>query len=344
MARDIGIPVAVQTSMMGRSHGTVRTRVMGPILFPVTLEHVEPDGVTMGVGLSSRVNRSEQFLSQPSPRFPRHDGIRTFGLVGAMSLLLHWMVLTTVLVLAPASRARSRDAASQAAPPRVETPMLVFLMKPVRPGPGGGGGGGGNRQRGPIPRAQAPGRDSITLPVAIPITPTAQPRDEVPPPQAVALDAKPLASGSSFQVGLLDGPPALGTSQGPGSGGGVGEGVGTGIGSGRGPGLGPGSGGGTGGGVYRPGSGVTAPTLLLEVKPTYTADALRAKIQGSVLLEVIIQRDGIPRDIRVIRSLDPHGLDQQAVLAVKQWRFGAGRLNGVPVDVQVAIQLDFRIH
>jgi TonB family protein len=146
-----------------------------------------------------------------------------------------------------------------------------------------------------------------------------------------------------FQVGLLDGSPTLGTSQGPGSGGGVGEGVGTGIGSGRGPGLGPGSGGGTGGGVYRPGGGVIPPTLLLQVKPTYTAEALRARIQGSVLLEVVVQTDGTPRDIHVIRSLDRKGLDREAVLAVEKWRFGPGRLNGVPVDVLVSIVLDFSI-
>jgi protein TonB len=83
--------------------------------------------------------------------------------------------------------------------------------------------------------------------------------------------------------------------------------------------------------------------VLLQVKPTYTAEALRAKMQGSVFLEAIVQADGTPRDIRVIRSLDPIGLDRQAVLAVEQWRFGPGRLNGVPVDVLVTIVLDFNI-
>ena len=83
--------------------------------------------------------------------------------------------------------------------------------------------------------------------------------------------------------------------------------------------------------------------MLREVKPTYTAEALRAKIQGSVLLEVVVQRDGTPRDIRVIRSLDPKGLDLEAVLAVERWRFRPGRLNGVPVDVLVTIALDFSV-
>ena len=123
----------------------------------------------------------------------------------------------------------------------------------------------------------------------------------------------------------------------------MGEGIGTGIGSGRGPGIGPGSGGGFGGGTYRPGNGVTSPTLLTQVKPAYTAQALRAKIQGSVVLEAIVQANGTPRDIRVIRSLDAFGLDREAILAVEQWRFGPGRLNGTPVDVLVTIALDFSI-
>ncbi len=184
----------------------------------------------------------------------------------------------------------------------------------------------------------------MTLPVVKPVAPAVQPEQETPPPQVVALDAKPLASDSMFQIGLLEGLPSVSPSQGPGSGGGAGDGVGTGIGSGRGPGVGQGLRGGTGGGVYRPGGGATAPTLLLEVKPTYSNEAMRARIQGSVILEAVIQRDGTPRDIRVIRSLDPGGLDRQAVLAVEQWRFKPGLHDGQPVDVLVTIVLDFRVH
>ena len=329
---------------MGRSRSALRTSVMGPILFPVTLADVEAARVTGGSAPSSRLDPSDQFLARPSPRLPQHDGLGAPAVSGGTSLLFHATVLIALVALAGIRGAGTPESdVGQPAPTRLEMPRLVVLMEPTRLGPGGGGGGGGNRQQRPIPRAQARGRDSVTLPVAKPIAPTAQPRDEAPPPQAVALDATPLASGLAFQVGLLNGPPVLGSSQGPGSGAGVGEGVGTGIGSGRGPGLGPGSGGGTGGGAYRLGGGVTAPTLLTEVKPTYTAEALRAKIQGSVLLELIVQRDGTPRDIRIVRSLDPQGLDRQAVLAIEQWRFAAGRLNGTPVDVLVTIILDFQI-
>src|SRR5439155_1179768 len=80
--------------------------------------------------------------------------------------------------------------------------------------------------------------------------------------------------------------------------------------------------GGAGGGVYRPGNGVTQPQLLREVKPAYTSDAMRAKVQGSVWVETIVQKDGSVGDVQVIRSLDPtFGLDQEAIKAAKQWRF-----------------------
>jgi protein TonB len=66
-------------------------------------------------------------------------------------------------------------------------------------------------------------------------------------------------------------------------------------------------------------------------------------VQGTVVLEVIVSRDGCPSQIRVVRSLDRSGLDEEAVSAVAQWRFEPGRLAGVPVDVLVTVMLDFSI-
>jgi periplasmic protein TonB len=134
-----------------------------------------------------------------------------------------------------------------------------------------------------------------------------------------------------------------GTSTGPGIGGGVGSGIGTGVGSGRGSGLGPGSGGGLGGGVYRPGGAVSSPSLIKQVKPRYTSQAAESMIQGTVVLEAVVSVDGCTSQIRVVRSLDPGGLDEEAVSAVAQWRFEPGRLPGAPVDVLVTIMLDFSI-
>jgi TonB family protein len=214
---------------------------------------------------------------------------------------------------------------------------------------GGGGGGGGNQQSGPIRRAQGIGADRITLrvrkpPPLAPVTTVSRPAIEnVALFPSIVLDAKPLASGTFEQVGLPDGVTLSGTSLGPGSGGGVGTGIGTGIGSGRGPGLGPGSGGGTGGGVYRPGGSVSAPRLIKEVKPTYTVQALRNRIQGTVVLEAVVTPDGCATDIRVVTSLDRGGLDDEAIAAVAQWRFEPGRLAGAPVNVIVTIMVDFWI-
>ena len=57
------------------------------------------------------------------------------------------------------------------------------------------------------------------------------------------------------------------------------------------------------------------------MKPAYTADAMRAKVQGSVWLECIVMPDGSVGDVKVTRSLDPiFGLDQEAIKAAKMWR------------------------
>jgi len=192
------------------------------------------------------------------------------------------------------------------------------------------------------------GADAITLrvrqpaPIIAPSTVADPVQDDATLP-ALVLDAKPLASGTFDQIGLPSGGVSAGTSTGPGSGGGVGTGNGTGLGPGNGPGLGPGSGGGTGGGPYRPGGAVSAPRIITQVKPIYTNDALYRKIQGTVIVELIVTGEGRPARIRVVRSLDPGGLDEQAVAAVSQWRFEPGRLAGTPVDVLVTVMLDFAI-
>jgi protein TonB len=92
------------------------------------------------------------------------------------------------------------------------------------------------------------------------------------------------------------------------------------------------------------GTGVTIPTLILQVKPRYTADAMRLRIQGSAWVECVVKEDGTVGDTRIMRSLDSRfGLDEEAIAAAKQWRFRPGTLNGKPVPVVVTIQLDFSV-
>ena len=285
-------------------------------------------------------------LALPTPQLPRHRFSALTQLAASAALHATVVLVVTWLTsaLAPGIDVRRLEAVTEQQPPDVR--HIVFLM-PELPKAGGGGGGGGNQQQGPIRRAQGVGSDAITLrvrkpsPAPVPVTTSAAPVEDVVPLPSIVLDAKPLASGIFEQIGLPAGGVLSSTSTGPGSGGGVGSGEGSGIGSGRGPGLGPGSGGGTGGGVYRPGGSVTAPRVITEVKPTYTTDALRYRIQGTVVLELIVTRDGKSSAIHVVRSLDPHGLDEQAIAAVAQWRFEPGRLAGAPVDVLVTVMVDF---
>jgi protein TonB len=220
---------------------------------------------------------------------------------------------------------------------------IVFIARDPQAGRGRGGGGGGDQQTDPIRRAHGIGADAITLRVAQParvVDAVAVPDAALPQP--LILDAKPLMAGLFDQIGLPNSSVEERTSSGPGSDDGVGTGTGPGIGPGQGPGVGPGSLGGSGGEPYRPGGAVSAPRALVEVKPTYTSNALRSRIQGSVVLEFVVTRDGRPSQIRVVRSLDRE-LDQQAIDAASRWRFEPGRLAGDAVNVLVTLMLDFRI-
>ena len=79
------------------------------------------------------------------------------------------------------------------------------------------------------------------------------------------------------------------------------------MGEGTGPGIGEGTGGGEGGGPFRPGSGIEPPKLLREVKADYTDDARRAGIEGEVVLEIVVRRDGSVGDVRVRRARSRSG-------------------------------------
>jgi periplasmic protein TonB len=210
--------------------------------------------------------------------------------------------------------------------------MAVFLPAP---GPGGGGGGGGDPKPEPPRKAQVEQKkEAISVPAPKPAEPT--PKLEEPPPVEINIPFKPMSAAEMTLPGVIN--PAAPTT------GGAGSGPGTGAGSGQGSGLGPGYGGGFGGGAFRPGSGVTLPQVLREVRPAYTADAMRAKVQGSVWLECIVMPDGSVGEVKVTRSLDPiFGLDQEAIRAAKQWRFRPGMRQGEPVPVIITIELTFTL-
>lgn len=251
-------------------------------------------------------------------------------------------VLAVVLFLLVV-RYGARPSATSAILPEQPNNNIIWLNQP---GPGGGGGGGGNRMKEPPRKAELPGKDKITVPVQKPPTlEMQQAKVEPNPVEQLNIPAKSLAAAQDSLPGAIEAPPGPPTlSQGSGSGGGAGTGTGSGVGPGTGSGLGPGSGGGTGGGVYRPGNGVQLPRLLREVRPQYTSDAMRAKVQGAVLLECVVRPDGSVGDVQVARSLDPtFGLDQEAIKAAKQWRFAPGTRLGEPVSVLITIELTFTL-
>lgn len=218
---------------------------------------------------------------------------------------------------------------------------IVWLAEP---GPGGGGGGGGNESPEPPKVAELPGKEKITVPVEKPPQVEPKPEPDPEPIESLNIPAQTMAAATTTSPGLIQAEPSETASQGTGSGGGAGTGTGSGIGPGQGSGLGPGYGGGTGGGAYRPGNGVELPRVLREVKPQYTADAMRAKVQGTVLLECVVLPDGTVGNVEIVRSLDPtFGLDQEAVKAAKQWRFAPGTRFGEPVPVLVTIELTFTL-
>jgi periplasmic protein TonB len=205
----------------------------------------------------------------------------------------------------------------------------------------GGGGGGGDRspdpaKKGLLPKLameqKAPPTTIIRNPEPkLPVTPTVIVPPNIPLPTTV--DIAMLGD----PMGKVSFP-----SNGPGSGGGIGEGSGGGVGSGKGGGVGPGEGGGIGGGVFRVGGGVSAPQLVYKIDPEYSEQARKSKYQGTVVLALVVQKDGSVRDIRIMTSLGM-GLDEKAIEAVQKWRFSPGMKGGQPVDVAASVEVTFRL-
>jgi periplasmic protein TonB len=268
----------------------------------------------------------------------------------AISTAVHAGIAATLIL------ASTIDFTHAAEPERLRsepvTTRLVFL---ATPGPGGGGGGGGLRQRTPPPKAMRVGKSKLNSPIPVreapkPVEPVAKLEPPPPPPPVkpeplppVVAPVATVAANDRDQAGVIDTPaPPKSDSRGSGTGGGVGTGTGTGLGSGDGTGIGPGSGGGMGGGPYRPGSGITPPSILREVKADYTEDARRKNVEGEVVLEIVVRRDGSVGDVKLVNGL-ASGLNDRAIAAVKQWRFSPAKRLGSPVDVIVEVAVEFKL-
>lgn len=293
---------------------------------------------------------------------PPQQTRRRTGLPLVLSSSLH-VAAVILFVVASSLGLLSQDTESVMNRP-VPTRM-VFLMQP---GPGGGGGGGGLREQAPPPKIQMkrPAPKRVSRPVPIRRPPPVVTRAKVPPPRpqppvrpvmhetpievpkpapaapAVVAPVVSAPADPEEKTGTLDSTSNGPDSAGSGSGGGAGTGAGSGMGEGDGAGIGPGSGGGTGGGPYRPGSGIDPPSVLREVKPAYTDQGRRQGVEGDVVLEIVVRRDGSVGEVKILRRLGA-GLDQKAIDAVRQWRFSPARRQGAPVDVVVEVAVEFKL-
>src|SRR5271154_2798287 len=256
-------------------------------------------------------------------------GIAAMILVLGSTLAVLFWVNIKVRAVAPKTTAADVDL-------KPYTPIAPAKMSAM-----GGGGGGGDRDLVQASKGKLPKLDTkqITPPQIIrndnpklAVDPSIVMPKNIPLPN---VDMPNLGMPTSNQVQLA--------SNGTGAHGGMGSGNNGGLGSGSGGGYGPGSGGGTGGGVYHVGGGVSPPTVISAVDPEYSDEARRAKYTGIVVVSLIVDTQGNPQHVNVIRRLGM-GLDEKAVEAVRQYKFRPAMFQGKAVPVEVNIEVNFQIY
>lgn len=202
---------------------------------------------------------------------------------------------------------------------------------------GHGGGGGGSREplpasSGNLPRASLDNQftsPTVHLPTAMP---------KLPMEETIVVDPSVV-----LPQGGQTGDPMSKFNQflsnGPGGPGGIGPGCCNGIGPSDGPGFGPGP-----QGIFPAGKmGVTVPQVIYNPEPGFSDEARKMKHQGTVLLLLVVGKDGRPYNIRVGQTLGM-GLDEKAIEAVSRWRFRPATYNGQPVATDVAVEVDFHLY
>lgn len=201
------------------------------------------------------------------------------------------------------------------------------------------GGGGGTRAlvnpvSGRLPKFE---RQPIVEP-QVPVI--ERPRLAVDPSIAVLPDVKIPEDANLIRIGVPNSPVVTLISNGQGREGGMGTGARGGDGPGYGSGSGPGSKSGLG--VCGPGSGVKPPTVISAPTAEFSDEARRAKFQGVCLISLIVDSQGNPQNLRVIRALGM-GLDEKALEAVGRYKFKPAMLNNRPVAAMVTVEVNFRL-
>jgi TonB family protein len=94
--------------------------------------------------------------------------------------------------------------------------------------------------------------------------------------------------------------------------------------------------------MFTPGGDITAPTPTYNPAPTYSDEARKAKLQGIVVLKIIIDAKGNVSSVRLWKPLAQE-LDEQAIETVRTWRFKPSTRNGIPVAARVLLEVTFRV-
>lgn len=84
------------------------------------------------------------------------------------------------------------------------------------------------------------------------------------------------------------------------------------------------------------------PKVLTRVDPNFSEEARKKKISGNVMVSLIVDEQGLPTDVTVVRGVG-HGLDEQAIKAVRQYRFRPAMKDGKPVAQHIDIDVNFQI-
>ena len=284
-------------------------------------------------GRAALVTRSNPMFLSLDQRISRQSRSTTL-----LSVVAHIGIVALILWVAMAIHTPLVNSSLAAVVPIQFTlydppPPPVMQVLKVR----GGGGGGGEHQliaptRGLLPK----------IVMRTPVIPLEPPKIETPKLLIQPAVAIRMPETQIPKLGVPQTQQVAMASQGSGSAGGAGFGIFGGVGSGHGTGQGPGSDRGYGGGVMSVGGGVSAPEVIHSVQPQFTAEARSQNYQGVVAVQLIVDSQGFPQEVRVVRHLGM-GLDEEAIAAVKQYRFRPATYEGRSVSVKMVIEVDFRL-
>jgi TonB family protein len=210
------------------------------------------------------------------------------------------------------------------------SPLHIFAPAPARPSNGGNGAGSHDL----IDPTEGRNPPFAVTPIAPPMVPLIQ---QPKLPEESAINIRLPEDNSMPNIGVHNSTVTL-VSNGPGGP----YGVGTGNNGSYGPGNGPGSGPGDGNSIYVPGNGIVVPKLIYAPEAEFSDDARRNKYQGTCMLSIIVDTQGNPQNVHVIRALGM-GLDEKALEAVRRYRFKPGTKDGKAVPVLISVAVDFRL-